>query len=111
MKRDVVYKDRPLQIRDDCLNGVEKGIVHLHSLGLIHNDINPSNIMFDEDVPVIIDFDSCRPVGQSLEGVGRTFEWYDESVQYSLPSNDLDALDEIREWLGDNDMKRFKFKD
>lgn len=46
-----------------------------------------------------------------MEEVGRTFEWYDESVQLSLPSNDLDALYEIREWLSDNSAKIFKFKD
>jgi serine/threonine protein kinase len=32
-----------------------EGIKHLHSLGLVHNDINPSNIMLDEHgIPVII---------------------------------------------------------
>ncbi|PGH02260.1 hypothetical protein AJ80_08885 [Polytolypa hystricis UAMH7299] len=36
------------------LDGVEHGIQHLHKLGLIHNDLNPSNIMFDsDDHPVI----------------------------------------------------------
>jgi len=116
MKRAFRYDGRALKNPDDCLYGVERGIRHLHSLGLVHNDINPSNIMFDEDTdeedtPVIIDFDSCWPVGESLQGVGRTFEWYDESVQHSLPSNDLDALDEIREWLRDSGTKHFKFKD
>jgi hypothetical protein len=67
--------------------------------------------MYGEDTLVIIDFDSCRPVGSSLKGVGRTYEWYDESVQYSLPSNDLDALDEIREWLEESGSRFFKFKD
>lgn len=54
------------------LAGIEDGIKHLYSLGLVHNDINPSNIMLDGDRAVIIDFGSCRKVGQSLEGVGRT---------------------------------------
>lgn len=61
------------------IDGVESGIRHIHSLGLVHNDINPKNIMRDGDRWVIIDFDSCRPVGGSLEGVGRTYEWYDEN--------------------------------
>ena len=82
------------------LEGVESRIRHLHSLGLVHNDINPSNIM-DGDVPVIIDLDSCRRVGESLKEVGRTCEWYDEQVQLSLPKNDLDALEEIHIWLGE----------
>lgn len=115
MKRAFMYDGRSLKNRDGCLHGVEMGIRHLHSLGLIHNDINPSNVMIDEstdkDTSIIIDFDSCRPVGESLEEVGRTFEWYDESVQLSLPSNDLDARYEIREWLSDNSTKSFKFED
>ncbi|KJZ72053.1 hypothetical protein HIM_08508 [Hirsutella minnesotensis 3608] len=90
------------------LRGVESGIRHLHSLGLVHNDINPSNIMLHNDTAVIIDFGSCRRLGESLEGVGRTYEWYDEDIQVATPQNDLDALDEIRVWLGD-ESKAFQF--
>jgi serine/threonine protein kinase len=92
------------------LGGLERAIRHLHSLGIIHNDINPSNVMLNGNVPVIIDFDSCRREGESLEGVGRTYEWYDEGVQISLPQNDLDALKEIRIWLGD-DSEEFQFEE
>lgn len=91
------------------LEGVERGIRHLHSLRVVHNDINPSNIMLDDaDVAIIIDFESCRRVGENLEGVGRTYEWYDEKIQQSLPKNDLDALEEIHIWLGD-DLNVFQF--
>jgi serine/threonine protein kinase len=90
------------------LERLESTIGHLHSLELIHNDINPSNIMLDGNGPAIIDFGSCRRKGESLEGVGRTYEWYDEGVQISLPQNDLDALKEIRTWLGD-DSEAFQF--
>ncbi|KAJ5162923.1 uncharacterized protein N7500_004753 [Penicillium coprophilum] len=82
------------------LTDIESGIRHLHSLGLVHNDINPSNIMIDSHRAIIIDFGSCRKIGESLEDVGRTYEWYDEEVQQSLPENDLKALEEIRIWLG-----------
>ncbi|CAG8924062.1 unnamed protein product [Penicillium salamii] len=82
------------------LAGIDSGIRHLHSLGLVHNDINPSNIMIDGDRAIIIDFGSCRKIGESLEDVGRTYEWYDGEVQQSLPENDLKALEEIRIWLG-----------
>lgn len=112
MKRAFQYSERPLKNRDDFLKGIEQGILHLHNLGLIHNDINPANILFDsDDTPVIIDFDSCRSVGQSLQGIGRTYEWNDESVQTSVPSNDLDALKEIQVWLSDSDTKTFQFKE
>ncbi|KAK4866235.1 hypothetical protein LT330_008576 [Penicillium expansum] len=91
------------------LDGIESGIRHLHSLGLVHNDINPSNIMFDGDELVIIDFGSCRPIGDSIEGSGGTYEWCDQKVQLSLPGNDLNALEEIRIWLGD-DSRDFQFE-
>jgi serine/threonine protein kinase len=49
--------DRPLDA-DKCWNGIKDGVEHLHSLGIIHNDLNPRNVMLDsEDTPVIIDFD------------------------------------------------------
>jgi serine/threonine protein kinase len=37
----------------------------MHDLGLVHSDLNPSNIM-DGNNPIIIDFDSCKPEGQKL---------------------------------------------
>jgi len=90
---------------------VESGIRHLHSLGLIRNDINPSNIILgDEDIPIIIDFGSCRREGESLNGVRRIYEWHDEKASRSLPKNDHDALEEIRIWLGDS-PKDFQFSE
>ncbi|KAJ2911492.1 hypothetical protein MD484_g8922, partial [Candolleomyces efflorescens] len=54
---------------DLILDGINAGIKHLHSMGLSHNDITPSNIMLDENgCAVIIDFNNsgafgsaCRP--------------------------------------------------
>lgn len=37
------------------LNGIESRIKNLHSLGLVHNDISPSNIMLDGNAWMIID--------------------------------------------------------
>ena len=54
----------------------------------------------ESDRAITIDFGSCRKLGESLENVGRTFEWYDGKVQKSLPENDLNALEEICIWLG-----------
>lgn len=90
------------------LTDIASGIQHLHSLGWVHNDINPMNIMFDGERAVIIDFGSCRKAGQYLDDVGRTYEWYDDSTQISMFDNDLKALEEIRIWLGD-DSKEFQF--
>jgi serine/threonine protein kinase len=91
------------------IEGIKKGLDHLHALGLVHNDLSPSNVMLDErDRAIIIDFGSCRIVGENLEGVGRTYEWYDDGVQTANPTNDLDALAEMRAWMfGQED--EFKF--
>lgn len=56
--------------------------------------------MLDEgDTPIIIDFGSCRANGESLEGVGRTYEWYDHEVKTASASNDLDALAKMEAWM------------
>ena len=71
--------NRPLNLRPS-LEGVKNGLDHLHDLGLNHNDVNPANIMLDdEDVPVIIDFDSCQREGDLSFGTG-TWGWTDGSM-------------------------------
>ncbi len=96
------------------MSGVEIDIRHLHSLVLVHNDINSSNELFDEDTnkdnSIIIDFDSWWPVEENLEGVGRTLEWYDESVNLFLRRNNWDGLYESWQCLSDNGTKNLKFK-
>lgn len=53
--------------RESCLSQIESGIRHLHSIGLVHNDINPFNVTMDtDDKPVIIDFDSCLKAGEKI---------------------------------------------
>ncbi|CAI6101434.1 unnamed protein product [Clonostachys chloroleuca] len=79
---------------------LRSALQHLHALGFAHNDVTPANIMLDdEDRPVIIDFDSARALGASLEGVKRTYPWYDPNASCVAPENDLLALDEIETWL------------
>lgn len=43
-----------------------------------------------------------------MEGFGGTYEWCDKTVKLSLPENDLNSLEEIRIWLGD-DSRDFQF--
>ena len=70
---------RPLNL-GSCLMGIKEGLDHLHSLGLNHNDINPRNIMLDkQDVPIIIDFDSCQWEGGLLFSTG-TPGWTDGTM-------------------------------
>ncbi|KAJ8131821.1 hypothetical protein O1611_g1803 [Lasiodiplodia mahajangana] len=81
--------------KDRCLNGVEAGVRHMHDLGLVHNDINPHNIMMDGNDPVIIDFDSCMPEGQRLRKGGS--DGYSLDEPYSKKNNDLYSLSMLRQ--------------
>ena len=82
-----------------CLQGIERGIGHMHGLGLIHNDLNPSNIMMDGDNPVIIDFDSCKREGAKLGLKAGTFGWAIDGADYARRENDIYGLSKIREIL------------
>lgn len=82
------------------LQHLKSALEHLHSLGYVHNDLTPSNIMFDwDDNPVIIDFDSAGHIGDSLTNTKRTHGWADRNVVYGDVRNDLRALGEIETWL------------
>ncbi|KAI1085447.1 kinase-like domain-containing protein [Whalleya microplaca] len=84
------------------MEALESAINHLHSLGLAHNDVNPSNILVNAaGMPVLADFDSCRPVGQKLTYSRGTRGWIDtdESYDTSETRHDTFALEKIRAWL------------
>jgi serine/threonine protein kinase len=89
--------------KDLCFQKIERGIRHLHSLGLVHNDINPTNIMVDDqDNPRIIDFDSCQYQGQMLGLKGGTRGWTREGEAYASWENDIFGLAKLREYLSLN---------
>jgi serine/threonine protein kinase len=92
--------DNVCTLSPDTCSKIENGIAHLHSLGLVHNDLNPlnpANIMFSEDdIPVIIDFDSCRREGENLLKAG-TPGWSDESAIVADRANDYYGLKKIKE--------------
>jgi serine/threonine protein kinase len=85
--------------RDGCLRRIECGVRHLHKLGLVHNDLNPRNIMMEANNPVIIDFDSCKRQGQELGLKGGTDGWALEGVTHAEHNNDFYGLAKIREFL------------
>ncbi|RDA90469.1 hypothetical protein CP533_3953 [Ophiocordyceps camponoti-saundersi (nom. inval.)] len=89
-----------------CLRGIEAGVRHMHSLGLVHNDLNPSNIMMEGDNPVIIDFDSCKPEGAEMGCKGGTDGWTLDGEDYARRENDLYSLSKIRAALKDADDTR-----
>lgn len=71
----------------------------MHQLGLIHNDLNPTNIMMDGDTPVVIDFDSCKREGDRLGSKVGTPGWALEDEKYARWANDLHSLEKMREAL------------
>ena len=96
-------KHRPLRPAF-YLEGIESGLKHLHGLGLIHNDINPSNIMLrNDDTPVIIDFDSCQHEGDKCTSAG-TKGWSLEDMRFSVAQNDYYGLRKIQEALENGRM-------
>lgn len=82
--------------RSHCLRGIEAGLTHMHKLGLVHNDLNPSNIMMDGGDFVIIDFDSCQREGEKLVLKEGSDEWTLDGENYARRDNDLYSLSKIR---------------
>ncbi|KAK3332917.1 hypothetical protein B0T19DRAFT_416741 [Cercophora scortea] len=78
--------------------GVRDGVAHLHLLGLVHNDLNPSNIMVEDDAAIIIDFDSCRQRGEPMGVKGPTAGW-GTYTEYATPESDISNLDQIERYL------------
>ncbi|KAF8605206.1 hypothetical protein BDV93DRAFT_572807 [Ceratobasidium sp. AG-I] len=83
------------------MEGARKVASHLHSLGLVHNDINPANIMVDEhNKGVLIDFDSCNLDGHKFPIGSKTgiMNWTRHDG-VSERENDLYSLNKLAEWL------------
>ncbi|KAG4439619.1 hypothetical protein IFR05_004914 [Cadophora sp. M221] len=79
---------------------VSAAVHHIHSLGLAHNDINPSNIMLrDDGTAVVIDFDSCVEEGGKLRK-GGTMGWWLEGF-VSEKRRDIHALGLLKIYLED----------
>ncbi|KAH9945507.1 hypothetical protein B0H21DRAFT_744683 [Amylocystis lapponica] len=102
---DAVRDGDPLDT-ESVLEGVQGGIEHIHGLGLVHNDINPSNIVLDdESQPIIIDFDSCCAPG--ARGIkGGTPGWCIETnFNIAKKENDWYGFEKIKRWFLDPDHK------
>lgn len=81
---------------------LESAVRHLHSIGLAHNDINPANILVNSDnLPVLVDFGSCREIGEKLTTCRGTPGWVDDEDDYSTSEmqHDIFAIEKIRAWL------------
>ncbi|RSM10046.1 hypothetical protein CEP52_003762 [Fusarium oligoseptatum] len=101
-KRNFIASGRPLvqPWMRRWLESIESALLHLHSLGLVHNDITPANIMLsNKNEAIIIDCDSTCQIGESLVDKKRTYGWADRDVTHAAPSNDLKSLGELETWL------------
>lgn len=87
-------------------------IKHLHSLRLIHNDINSANIILNEEgILILIDYDSCRYIKKSLRNTDpKRAHWHDPSVELLLEKNDLDAFRDLQIWLAGSADEDFLFE-
>ena len=91
--------------------GLRAGIAHIHSLGHIHCDIGPHNLMVKPNgTAVVIDFNSCVKVGSPIR-VGRSDSWHNPEAFYAEPKVDDNALHNVGEWLSDKRVKDYRFVD
>ena len=98
----------PLPDKEELLQGWEAGIRHIHSIGYVHNDVHPTNLMvLDNGTPVVIDFDILTKKGAIQYG-GR-FEWSDQEVSVASEKRDWDGMQEIRTWLDEGTEKKWLF--
>ncbi|KAH8655655.1 kinase-like domain-containing protein [Xylariales sp. PMI_506] len=103
-KHTFMSSGRPL-VGDDIINGLDQildALQYMHSLKLVHNDVNPSNILYDKSgMLALSDFDSTRHEGESLRETAtkRTHEWHTVDNDVSAVENDLQAFEELKTWL------------
>lgn len=58
-------------VTHEQLRWIESAVWYIHSLGLAHNNIKLGNVMLNEhDIPYIIDYGSCLPLGSLLITAG-----------------------------------------
>lgn len=91
---------------------LKSAIAHIHSLGLAHNDLKPSNLglFLDEDEKdhhpqlVVIDWGSCKNFGEELISAGTPGWTHEEGeeeddVILSKPEHDLFAIGKVGDWM------------
>ncbi|KAI5786630.1 hypothetical protein FPQ18DRAFT_263792 [Pyronema domesticum] len=107
---ELIWENAEIDV-DACLDGIKKGIDHLHSLGFIQGDLITCNIMFREGddrarFPVIIDFDCCRKEGEGLGLKPGAYAHRDKNVRVAIRETDYKALDFFREYIAEEKAQR-----
>jgi serine/threonine protein kinase len=91
----VLNSDKPWQDKEQIMADVRAVLEHLHLLGYVHNDINPSNVLLDEeDRVVLVDFEITGKMGEAKDPhLGMPF-WAQKSITSQLENNwfSLDLL-------------------
>lgn len=114
LNKNDFLQDRQVAKEDAAryLRGVKAGVDHLHSLGYVHNDINPANIMVAEaGDAILVDFDSCLKIGTPLAGVKRTYGWHNTQSRTAEQKNDYTAIEDLETWLTGSSSDKYHFKD
>lgn len=97
--------DFPLPELLGYVDGVEAAAAHLHALGYAHNDISAVNVMLTaENVPVLIDLDSCAKLGDKIKKGGIVGGWkgpYQWGQEFKESSVECDkaSIQYMRVWL------------
>ncbi|KAI0559195.1 Protein kinase [Gracilaria domingensis] len=93
MRRQAVDKEA-------VMGSIRSAVQHLHSLGLCHNDVSLSNIMFREDDTVaLIDFDSCRRNGEKMGHKRGAWDCCDVNATVSSFENDFYSMRKVNRYL------------
>jgi len=101
--RDFVLDQHHFDVRK-CIQNIRQGIAHMHSLGLVHCDIKPSNILVDITAQrfVVGDFDSTHKIDAPLEIKWGTAGWTPKAVQTAGRASfgiDLYAFGMLKAWI------------
>ena len=96
--RDAIT-NRVLFDKQKVMEDISRAARHLHSMGYIHDDINPNNIMLDEDNrAVLIDFDLSKKIGDVREGKSGTYGWERKGDSADI-ENDIYSIGLVKSYI------------
>ncbi|KAJ4218074.1 hypothetical protein NW759_008669 [Fusarium solani] len=88
-------------------NAIEQAVLHLHRLGLVHNDLTPANIRLNGHVPFITNFASCKLAGEQAHLLrSNSFGFGSDLVTASF-ERDLQSLASLKEYIRGQSTQRF----